>query len=75
MLETPTELLQQLETCGLLSASIAELRDSLLEFPSAQEAADDLVRLKLLTTFQADVTLNGKAIPLVIGDYVVGIDG
>jgi serine/threonine protein kinase len=71
MLETPTELLQQLETCGLLSASIAELRDSLLEFPSAQEAADDLVRLKLLTTFQADVTLNGKAIPLVIGDYVV----
>ena len=38
---------------------------------SAEQAAQELVRLELLTEFQADVTLKQEAIPLVIGDYIV----
>jgi eukaryotic-like serine/threonine-protein kinase len=71
MLESPDELLSELESSGLLSAAIARHRDALLKAPSAERAVQELVRLKLLTEFQAEVTLKQEAIPLIIGDYVV----
>lgn len=71
MLENPAQLLDRLEESGLLSDSIVECRDSLLKEGSAEMAASELVRLNLITEFQAEVTLREKEIPLVIGDYIV----
>jgi serine/threonine protein kinase len=71
MLESPAELLGELESNGLLSPSIVEHRDALLKSASAEQAAQELVRLQLLTEFQAEVTLKQEPIPLVIGDYIV----
>jgi serine/threonine protein kinase len=71
MLESPAEHLGELESSGLLSPSIVEHRDALLKSASAEQAAQELVRLQLLTEFQAEVTLKQEAIPLVIGDYIV----
>lgn len=71
MLESPAELLNELESSGLLTPSIVEYRNALLTSASAEQAAQELVRLELLTEFQAEVTLKQEAIPLVIGDYIV----
>lgn len=71
MLESPAELLSELESSGLLTPSIVEHRDALLKSASAEQVAQELVRLELLTEFQAEVTLKQEAIPLVIGDYIV----
>jgi tRNA A-37 threonylcarbamoyl transferase component Bud32 len=71
MLESPAELLSELESSGLLTPSIVEHRDALLASASAEQAAQELVRLELLTEFQAEVTLKQEEIPLVIGDYIV----
>jgi hypothetical protein len=61
MLESPAELLGELESSGLLSPSIVEHRDALLKTASAEQAAQELVRLQLLTEFQAEVTLKTGA--------------
>lgn len=71
MLEKPAELLDRLEQSGLLSPSIIERRDALLGIESAEKAADQLVRLNLLTEYQARVAVKDDAVPLSIGDYIV----
>lgn len=71
MLETPAELLDRLEQCGLLTPSIIERREAMLGAESAEQAAEELVRLRLLTEYQAQAAVNDASQPLSIGDYIV----
>jgi len=71
MLETPAELLDRLEQSGLLSPSIIEHQDKLLRAGSAEQAAEELVRLNLLSEYQARVALRDQSVPLSIGEYIV----
>ena len=67
----PEDFFNRLEDSGLLGDSIADHRNQILQSASAEDAAAELVRLKLLTPFQGDVLVRGDQIPLLIGDYVV----
>lgn len=67
----PEEFFNRLEDSGLLSDSIAERKDRLLQAVSGEAVATELVRKNLLTDYQSKVLLSGEKIPLVIGDYVV----
>jgi serine/threonine protein kinase/Leucine-rich repeat (LRR) protein len=71
MLEKSAELLDRLEQSGLLTPSIIERRDALLGAESAEQAAEELVRLKLLTEYQARAAVKDASQPLSIGDYIV----
>lgn len=67
----PAEFFQRLEESGLLSASVSGIRAKLPADVSAKSAAEELVRLKLLTAYQARVATGEESAPLAIGDYIV----
>ena len=67
----PEDFFNRLEDSGLLGDSIADHRNQILQSASAEDAAAELVHLKLLTEFQGEVLVSDDQIPLVIGDYVV----
>ncbi len=48
-----------------------DMAAALLELPTAEEAARQLIERNLLTEFQARVLADGDNVPLIIGDYVV----
>lgn len=70
-----TDFLQQLIDCRAVSA--AELKSALGDLPSEQrprsapEAAEILIRKKLLTAWQAQTIYQGQAQMLVLGNYLV----
>jgi hypothetical protein len=66
MLNNSAELFARLEDSGLLSKSIVARREELLKASSAEEAASELVRLQLLTSYQSEVLVHAKTVPFVI---------
>jgi serine/threonine protein kinase/Leucine-rich repeat (LRR) protein len=67
----PEEFFKRLEDSGLLNDSIVEQMTRLRNAESAEAASAELVKQKLLTTFQGEVLVKGEQIPLVVGEYVV----
>ena len=67
----PDEFYKRLEDSGLLNKSIVEQKERLLAAVSGEAAAAALVEKKFLTNFQSEMLVQGKDIPLLIGDYVV----
>lgn len=69
---TRAELLAATEAAGILTAGqLARARDAAPESASATEAAAVLVAAGLLTRFQADRLLAGRADGLVLGQHVI----